>query len=276
MIFNVSHLKESLTCPQRAFNRYVHHRESAEKSIALDVGTLVHLYFAATLDPSPERTASLESALVEVSCDVLSDFDELVPALRAWERPKDWNLLAVEQELRIPIGGNTLAGRLDGLVLWNGKYWHLQHKTLRASRPVAIYEEQQRCDWHECAYERMAEAAGRTPFGGTILNLVRKLSRKTIAENPKSALVIRYVTRPPAVVADALRDMSELARKLAIEATPGATYDPLVHARPLRNRSACDGMFQNKLCEYHPVCAGDCGLDDPRYVTIEPRYQETP
>lgn len=270
MIFNVSHLKLSFECPQKAWNRYIHLRGEPIPSTALSVGTLVHLYFAARLDPSATRSATANEAVASADEATLREFSALTPALLTWRKPDDWRVEYVERELRLPLpGGHELVGTLDALVHWNGKYWHLQHKTLRPSVPIHVYQEQQRSDWHECAYEAMAIAAGFAPYGGTILNLVRKLSAKTIMAAPQTALNISYLTRSPDIVTYAIRDMDLLANDIA-------SAVGLSNAHPVRNRSACAGAFGNKLCPYIRVCNGEATLDDDCFVTIEPRYSPAP
>lgn len=268
MKVSVSQIKRHMECPMKAHYEYTLLRGSAKRALALDLGSLAHLAFEAKLTGKDWRKATddyMAALPPEESVLVGEGFATLSPALEAWECPDDWKVVSVEQEMEAPCGSHTLVGRLDCVVRWNDQYWHLQHKTLSPSVPVGVYCEQQRTDWHECAYHRMAEVAGYTPFAGTILNVVRKLSAKRIAENPTDAIIPpQYLPRTGELVQEALDDLSQLID--AIEAGRNG------ESRIIKCRDSCGGPYRNSLCIYKPVCDGDVGIESDTFVDLEPRY----
>src|SRR6185369_11338997 len=120
-------------------------------------------------------------------------------------------------------------------------------------------------------YEFACREAGYTPYGGTILNVCRKLSAKSIKEDPKAAVVVQYIPRSLSIVHKAMKDLETIGNQLAAERDfPYAV---------LQNRSMCAGRFGNSLCPYLDVCNGVANLsDDTRFKTTEDRYEkeETP
>jgi hypothetical protein len=199
---------------------------------------------------------------------IASGWSAIEPAFLAWTWPDEWELLAVEQLVEHRFGSPyelIIQGRLDGLVRWAGQYWHLQHKTLTPSTPVSVYHAYIQRDWHECWYEFACREAGYLPYGGTILNLCRKLSAKTIKENPSIALSVQYIPRPFEVVKKAMLDLELLGQQLTVDKDfPGAI---------IQNRAMCAGRFGNSLCPYLDVCNGIASLDDDSlFKTSEDRY----
>jgi hypothetical protein len=259
MKISVSELKDYLTCPAFCHHRYVSLR-GPEPAEALAIGSAVHQLLAHKLGGAIPPIAACEVA------------GHLALAVNAWEPPADWRVCATEIAMSLPLAfyGDDrdieLVGTLDAIVEWNGSFWHLQHKTLAPGIPPGVYAEQQRTDWHECAYQAMAEQAGYRPFAGTILNLLRKLSESAIRRNPEAALSLQYVNRTYEEVAGAMVDITTLAQRIHDER--------LWRERPMRNRAACAGPYRNSLCTYKDVCDGVTTIDDPRYVALEPRYAE--
>lgn len=256
----------------KAYNEYILHRGSAARSMALDIGSLAHVALETKLRGG-DWIAACEEYLaglpIEVGGDVGDDFEILRPSLALWTPPDDWEIIGVEQELDVECGEHTIVGRLDAIVLWGGLYWHLQHKTLAPTVPLPAYAELQRTDWHECVYQRMAERAGYTPFGGTILNVIRKQSRKSLAEKgPANALVPpQYLPRDEQGVDEAMADLAQLIDDIAGGADGSR--------RVVKQRTACAGPFRNSLCIYKPVCDGTDTINSERYVDLEPRYSES-
>ena len=252
----------------KAHYEYTLHRGGLRKPDALEVGALVHIALDAILREAMWEPI-VEEALAElepVRAVELSELvDELRPAIAAWKKPEDWRVIGSEMELSVPCGPHTIVGRLDAVVEWNGSFWNLQHKTLGASVPVAVYCEQQRTDWHESVYHRMAERASFVPFAGTILNIVRKLSAKRIAEFPNDALIPpQYLPRSDADVDEAFQDLQQLIDDIATQGDGGR--------RVVKCRSSCAGPFRNSLCVYKPVCDGDDVISSENYMDLEPRY----
>lgn len=260
-----------------AFNENVLLRVPLGRSVALEVGSTWHIAMETYLKTKDKHLAHLEidNHLIKLNdLKVLAGWHAIEPAFNAWEWPDEWQLLEVEKLIEYRFGSPfelILQGRLDGLVKWNGIYWHLQHKTLSPSTPLPVYFAYMQRDWHECWYEFACREAGYTPYGGTILNIVRKLSAGTILKDPKSALCTQYIPRPWEIVKKAMLDLELIGNQLSVDRDfPGAI---------LQNRSMCAGRFGNSLCPYLDVCNGVANLDDDSlFKTIEDRYArpETP
>jgi hypothetical protein len=260
---SVSQLKAVLVCPQYAHFKYVVGRGVAP-STALTLGSLWHLAMASHLEPNSDRQKAYEDALATAPNEVLTKWDALLPALETWRMPDGWEIVQVEQALTLELTSAILIGTPDTIVRWNGGFWHLQHKTLAPGIPLDVFGELTRTDWHECVYELMLAQAGFNPVRGTILNIVRKLSAKTIAASPHTALSIQYITRTPIDITTAMGDVDHLAHLL---------YTDEIYCG-LKNRAACAGPYRNHLCEYKPVCDNQCDLADPRFIDLESRYEQ--
>lgn len=271
MRVSVSEIKLFMECPMKWYFRYHLHRGKYQIQQALEVGTLAHKAFEAILNKRDWR--SEVEAFVAESRPLISQewdrietaFDTLSLSIAEWEVPDDWEVLHTERELEIACGRHTIVGRLDAIVRWNGSCWHLQHKSLDASKPVAVYCEQQRTDWHESVYQRMAEEAEFVPFAGTILNGVRKLTRSTIERvGASTALFCEHLPRTDDEVNSALADLAQV-----IDDMDGVV---LGTRRAVHNRAMCAGPFRNSLCEYKAVCDGEVAIDGPDYHNLEVRY----
>lgn len=260
MLISVSDLKLHATCPMKFNYQYRLRRGTEDRADALEIGILAHAVLEAKLGRGnwEERLA--------VPMPALKDWPAVAEILRVWEAPEDWKIVAVEKELRLPLGSDTLVGRLDSIVEWNGAYWHLQHKTLAGSKPVELYAETQRTDWHECVYQAMAVAEGYTPFAGTMLNVIRKLSLGTVKANPSAYYRVMAITRSEQIVFDALADIGQRLKDIEAESRGDRRIEKI--------RGACGGMFGNSLCHYKAVCDGAAQIDEPPFVQIEPRYTE--
>lgn len=268
MKISVSQIKRHIECPTKAHFEYTLLRGGDKRAMALDVGSLAHIALEAKLLGKDWQAATDEymaSLPPEVSVEVNTEFAVLAPSLALWEKPDDWVVLGTEVEMEIPCGRHTIVGRLDAPIVWNDNRWHLQHKTLASSVPVAVFAEQQRTDWHECVYHRMLQAVEGPPVAGTVLNTIRKLSAKRLAENPTDALIPpQYLPRTDEIVQEALDDLAQLIDD--IEAGRDGAR------RIIKCRSACAGPYRNSLCIYKPVCDGDDEITSPSYVDLEPRY----
>jgi len=253
----------------KAHYEYTLLRGVPSRPLALDVGALAHLALEAKLR-GRESYAAVDDYLStlppEAAVEVGEAWGTISPSVALWTPPEDWEILGTEVELEIPCGRHTIVGRLDAPIRWNDLLWHLQHKTLAAGVPVATFCEQQRTDWHEIAYHAMLREAMPTEIvGGTVLNIIRKLSSKRLTESPHDALIPpQYLPRTDALVSEALKDLSQLIDD--IEAGSNGTR------RIYKQRSACAGPYRNSLCPYKQVCDRELSIESEHFVDLEPRY----
>lgn len=288
MILSISDIKLHVVCPQLFHHRIISRRSTNTPMQALELGKLVHLALDRKSKGEPhwlELTVSDSEAAINdaedtrgqvVATGVHTQLLHLLPHLENWQQPQTWETVASELELRTELGGHTLAGRLDVLVRWDGALWHLQYKTLGSSQPPHVFAEAQRTDWHESIYQRLVELHyPEEKIGGTILLIIRKLSKKALSEN-QSPFELHYLTRAAALVdkawADVERRLDQITKELHWADTQPNEYLSGAEIPIEQTRSACAGRFGNSLCEYKPVCDGKISLDHPSYIDIEPRY----
>lgn len=276
MRINVSHVRAHLECPAKAFYQYDLRRSPRKRYEALDIGTLWHGSMAELLTGSPianvielgERTIDgLREKDPDHAERVNKGWTSILPALREWVMPPGWEVIEVEKVLERRLRDHLVQGTLDAIVKWNGSFWHLQHKTVAASRSLAAYYAYMERDWHECVYQWLIEPHQEyQPYAGTILNTVRKLSAASIEANPSAALAIQYIPRPQSMVDKAILDFGQLTDQISM----GGRTPQLV----IQNRSACGGTYGNSVCPYIGVCNKEVSLyDDSLFEDAPDRYQ---
>jgi hypothetical protein len=261
LVLSVSDVKLYQTCPQLFMYKFVDRvGPKYDTSAAQLVGTAVHGMLEGKLRGNPEAKPKwgdeFDKASEETQEEATKAVLALLPALELWQPPDKWEIVDVEKELRKTITLNDgseveLVGRLDCIVRAMGKLWHLQHKTCHSSKPTAVYAESVRTDWHETAYQVMAAEQYGEAFAGTILNCVRKLSAKRIAEDPSAVFELFYLHRPEYLIQQGWSDLTNLVDRMAWDITAYETDIPV-----LKNRMACAGIFGNSLCKYKDVCDG--------------------
>jgi len=243
---------------------------------ALATGSVIHKAFEALLigkdwsAAAAEYLTDLQKGIAnDATAIAYQEVEEQWQAIRiciqkGWATPEDWEVIAVEQELELPVGKHVVVGRLDTVIGWNTGTWHLQHKSVPTNKNLAVYSEQQRTDWHECVYQRMLEQRFDN-VAGTLLNCIRKVTMKTALVNPLTAFQSFFLARTDEEVDEALADLEQELNDIQAE-QEGAR-------RIIKNRSHCAGAYGNKLCAFKEVCDGSASIDDPeRFVTLEPRY----
>lgn len=272
-------LRDYLKCPQLAYNAHVLKRGPVRKSSALEVGTLFHEAMANKLDLG--LTGAMPSwELVSDDARGLWEKHKLSLPIANFRPEPEWQIKGIELALEARmIDDVTLQGRLDGLVLWNGKYWSLQWKTY--DDDLLGLQERVRLSWHEVGYQWLAEQNGFTPWGGTILGACQKLPGYRLVEQDSgkkvrqgvtdahriAALTFHYLTRPRDVqnrmVGDLLDWLSALPPALDLyECGPDVA----------RNYDSCWTAFGRSKCPYFGVCHEGESLDSGKFVTLESRY----
>lgn len=291
--FEVSQIRLYLECPQKWGYVYLDNRVGPP-SVALTTGALWHNAMERRLggeEPDAAFTAALSESTAQVkhltdptalynSGKAAGEFCNLHPAFMLWQPKPDWEILHIEKEFSAPLpyaSPTRLRGRVDCLVKWNGFYWHLQHKTLAPSRPLRAFIRYMERDWHECAYQWLLEQHGYQPYGGTLLNIVRKLSKAKLAENPAAALHIEYIVRPPYLVTKAIEDIDATVQRMQLERVlhAAAMAQKGFSVTLLQNRSMCGGIYGNSLCPYIDVCNGRATTADPPFTDRKDPYQES-
>lgn len=257
---NVSSLKTYLECPRKYRYTVVQRRVDRLRHDPLDLGTLWHQQMDAILQGVPRPPVNLSA----LSAKAAGYWPTLELALNAWQKPPNWEVIGTELVLALTTPSGVLVeGRLDALIKWNGLYWHVQHKTLSPSFSLPTYWTAMQRDWHECIYQWLATEKGYTPFAGTILNVVRKLTPTAMAKKPSAALSLIYIPRSHTLVTSAVDDFVRVHAQIATD------------NHFIENRSAC--RWNNSLCPFVPVCNGETLLsDDLLYKDADDTYATVP
>lgn len=238
MIINISSVNLFLECQRKWGYRVLEHSEPETQAMA--DGTLWH-DCCAKGTPPPETAPQWMHAAWE--------------AHLAWHADHpDIEFLGNEVELEAPFGSHTLKGRLDGIVKWNGLYWHWQHKTVPQGKNLALYSRLIARSFHEHGYRHLAIHAGYEPYGGSWLECARKLSNAALDRGEGSL----FVTPLPTTANNAglLRDLETHIDRMAeweSRILAGGELPPQVP-------DACGGFHGNSPCHFLDVCDDRVGL----------------
>jgi len=278
MKLNISSIKDFQRCEKLAYYRYdLGRTRKRQYSQPLDVGTIWHKGMEAYMlrDNMDEMGDIMIDHLAQLTDreyheKAAEQLSILQAGLAVWQKPVDWQVFSVEAVLDAPlprwrVGGpypsdHILQGRLDAIVKWNEQWWHVQHKTIDAAKPIPVYWQQMERDWHECGYAYLLARNGFTPVGGTLLITARKVSRKQATLNPHQIITHQFLTRPQAVVDKAVDDIHHIMdRWQANRDSARTTGGPSFY---IENRDHCTGPYGNRACPYMDVCNGLVNIED--------------
>jgi hypothetical protein len=275
---NISMLRDYLKCPQLCYNAHVLKRGSARKSVALEVGTLFHEAMELRLSGRPAGlTMPSWPEVNQDSRDIWEKHKLWLPITEFIPEP-EWEIKGIELALEAKVSeAVTLQGRLDGLVLWNGKFWSLQWKTY--DDDLLGLQERVRLSWHEVGYQWLARQNGYEPWGGTILGACQKLPGYRLVEQDNGKKVRQEVTdaqRIAALTIHYLTRREDVQERMAGDLLEWLSAIPptleLGGPNVIRNYDSCFGPFGRSKCPYFPVCHEGESLDSGQFVTLEDRY----
>lgn len=185
--------------------------------------------------------------------------------------PKE--VLAVEKtiEAKLPGGDHILFGRPDQVIKLHDKFWNLQYKTTSDRTSIPIFVKTRERDLHELAYAWLIAGKYCTPdtYGGTFLNIVRKLSTKAIRERPMTAFVQELVPISWNEVTRAVKDIGLIADQMDL-IEKGETD-------PIQNRESDVNRYGNVLSPYYDVYTGQVSLfDDYLFMNVPGEDDSSP
>lgn len=167
-------------------------------------------------------------------------------------------------ESKLPLLGqlqHTLMGIPDRVIeMSDGKVWHVQYKTLSDRVPPHVYVAATERSLHELAYAYLITQRLNIPFsryGGTILNVVRKISMKAIKMDTRKAFIQEMVPIQEDQVHAALSDIVRVADRME--------RIVLGVAVPIQSRTADTNRYGNGLSGYYDARRGLTDLDDDRF-----------
>lgn len=271
MRLNISQAKTFADNRVRWYYQYVLKRvPKAPAGVALAVGTATHLFFeyleregathalaraSAFISEEQQRLARENQA--QAAIKLLEEWAVLEAILPHWTDRFEFQTISLEEEIEkpLPSGKHTLYGRPDRLAMYGGHRWHVQNRTLAATKPIAIYLKAAVLDPHELGYSYLADTYG------TLFNIIRKLTLtgKTgkMLHRPSECFVQEFVPISPGLVEQNLRGLEQIADEMQ------AIIDG-TRPRPYLCSDSCRlGAYGNSLCPYFAVCAQQADIHDP-------------
>lgn len=263
MRLNVSQIKCYRENPAKWYIRYVQKRVARKaEGPALAVGTAVHTFFehgsleAANLQISLGYQRLIKANQAEAAQKVKEEWALLEAILPHWTDRFEFQTEAVETEVErpLPSGKHTLYGRPDRLALYGGRRWHIQNRSLAASKPIAPYLKAAVLDPHELGYSFLADTQG------TLFNIIRKLQLrskdgKRQLHEPSECFVQEFIPISPILVEQFVRGAERIADEMEAIISEGT--------RPLICSDQCRlGTYGNSLCPYFAVCAQQADIHD--------------
>lgn len=277
MKVNVSAVKTFLYDQLDWYYAYVLKRVPRQVSPALQMGTLWHGLLE-ELAKTSSREAAKEWAFKEIAKDgTLLDVEfqeqaehmlNLFDAYRERYEFEETLLIEAPLETQLLGGPHILVGRPDRVVRYQGKLWHVQNRTLSDRTVMPVYLAAAERDLHELAYAYLIQrhyALHPDKYGGTLMNICRKVSKKKLAEDPESAFVQEFIPIAQEQVAEAIEDIIQIADDMQ------AIVDN--RRRAVQSRDTDKGRFGNRLSPYFDVRIGRTTLyDDVSFTAAESRY----
>jgi hypothetical protein len=154
------------------------------------------------------------------------------------------------------------------VVRYQGKLWHVQNRTLSDRTVMPVYLAAAERDLHELAYAYLIQRHFQIhadQYGGTLMNIVRKVSKKKLAEDPDAAFIQEFIPIEQHQVARAIEDIIRVADDMVA----------IIEGRrdPIENRDTDKGRFGNRLSPYFEVKRGHQVISDERlFKTSVSRY----
>lgn len=225
---------------------------------------------------------------------------------------ESWKVLYLEHQFRGPLvnpstGGVSrtfeLASKVDGVVVDNGKYFLLEHKTTSSDiEPGSTYWQRLRLDSQVSIYHDLVEKNCGVELAGTIYNVVRKPTIRRLLATPEAS---RKYTKDGRLYANQ-RDKDETLEEYIVRFQEDITANPdkyyqrqviirtemeleesrfdvwatakmvreceVVNRHP-RNSNACFNW--NRQCDYFDVCCGvESIFDGTRFRTANTEHEE--
>ncbi len=200
-VANISSVQQFMQCRWRWVCAWLLNRVPVYEAPALTQGKLLHTIFedhllgngtmqeaftrrvdearalAASMYPGQSGRATIEKAI-----EGMLDLEE---ALVQWKDQYTWEIPVLEVEEPFEIAhpmdpAFRIKGRPDRVGVMNGQLWHVQNRGLAAATNFGVYMELATRHYHEHAYAVALSAKyPQYPYGGTLMNLVRKLKYRT-------------------------------------------------------------------------------------------------
>lgn len=226
-----------------------------------------------------------ESVLTEREQKVYDELAGMVEPLTFWKDnfPVE-RVLEVEEPFEFQVQGLTFQGRPDRVAVVFGKAFHIQNKSIAATRDLSIYITLAGRSLHELLYgHHLAKkyAAQGLEYGGTIYNIVKKLKyrSKTVS---KAEPLGKIINTPESMFLQTVIGLDKEQEKLALRelkwyademqrVADHYLYGGLVGS----NRNLDSGHYGHGIDLYTRVMLGEISLsDDAYFMDREMTYEE--
>ena len=208
--------------------------------------------------------------------DALDDLKELTEPLEMWK-----DIYPVERTLEVEVAFEyphpldptlMIKGRPDRMAIIYGKLFHIQNRSLAASKNIGLYTELMHRDMHELIYAwAMQKKYPDIAYGGTLFNLVRKLKYrgKPTKKDPDGKILNSLdkimgqymIPTLPDQIDIALRDLKWIADEMDRTVRDYEEHGII----PASNRGLDGGYFGSKKDHYFDVLMnGVEGLKDDK------------
>jgi len=291
-IVNVSSVQDFMTCRYRWLSKWVLNRVPVEEGRPLRFGKLLHQLFESyfieqiPMEEVIQRYADKWSIALsdannmkdrQDAADALEDLAAYAEPLCLWKDhyPIENPPLEVEQPFLIqsPLHHDIFfRGRPDRMAILWGRLCHVQNRGLAAGVNFAMYAELATRHLHEHVYAyAMSRKYPEIPYGGTVLNLLRKLKYRGVPtkKNPEGKILHGvdeiFWQGVVNISPEQNEKMMEEASLYAWEMRETERRYQEEGRIPLPNESMNDGYFHNVIDPYFRVLNGEIELDNPNY-----------
>ncbi len=193
--------------------------------------------------------------------------------------------IEIETEFAVPIksrSGNdchaVIRGKLDGIVMYNGKCYVLEHKSTSSDiSPGSEYWQQLLTDSQASTYILGARSLGYDPVG-VLYNVLRKpLHRRSKSDMSPSDILDRMTTSMNESPQKYWGRQEIVRTEFDLQEAENDLYDWYKRLRSdkthPRNVNACFDF--HRPCEYHDVCTGADRIENEiRYRTADKKHEE--
>jgi len=275
---NVSSIHDFIRCRKRWLFTWYLNRVPRATPPALEFGILLHKVFEEYFNnPGQGMRYTLDSFLVQGGVDAhgpaLLDLAYYAPVLEHWEEQYPVEAtMEVEQPFALPIpglDGVNLIGRPDRVVKVWGRLYHMQNRGLDEKKNLALYTELGMRNMHELTYAwALKQKYPGEEYGGTIYNLLRKVSLFNRQKKPKYQPPYREVLGQKMVPMLTPRIEQAMDKVRYFAAEMERTVGLYEAGAPIGDSDLMDGGFYgNSKDPYFDVLLGKKSLNDNRYFT---------
>src|SRR3972149_6039976 len=287
---SVSEIKLFVSNQLAWYYTYVKKRIPIRFELALEVGQFWHILMEAFYTKGRSKEAASVAAMDWLSKHPASDdhhpksrefISECTTILHLFE--SNWTDPCPEAEtlsVETPISNIlsrragtqhfTIIGKPDRIIKYEGKWWHMQHRSLSGRTNLALYFETAQNDLHELVYSWLCVRHFGISFdkwGGTLFNIIRKPSTKSY--DAESMIVRAFIPVTRENIDKALVEIEQIVTDME-DIRNGVRP-------PIQNRELDRGRFGNSLSPFFRVTMGTASLDDPLLFTDTiDRYADIP